>query len=437
MTSRNYCFTSFTVLQWDQSRISQLMDLPTSKVRYLVYQLEECPTTSRLHAQGYIELISPVRENAVKNFFSDPHMMLFKRDGSPAQARHYCMCPGASCDCGDERRFKKIVKNGPYEFGFFGVSQGKNTGVLIAQSDLNNGATIKDIAINHFPVFIKYEKSIRSYQNLIVPPRNFKTEVHIYWGSSDMFTTIKETIYSKYPLESFYPLTHGNAKTLWLDGYEPAVQDNIYLENYNGWIDFDSLLAMASNVPYHMPTKGSSVPFTAKRIYIHSHLPPKTWYDEAFFDLSALFRLVTSAFRYRLPEYRFESNFTDFSNELTKFYNPPPSTLPLRLPSLPSFPDPIFDISLAPRPKHKHTPNVGGVVASDPSLLAQYTNDQNLYHDASVQPYTFHTPVILDAYTLQPMDDQAIKKISSKPTSYYGRKPLDLRASVPDFLGTL
>lgn len=437
MTSRNYCFTSFTVSQWDQSRISQLMLSPTSKIRYLVYQFEECPTTSRLHVQGYIEFISPVREVAVKNFFSDPHMRLFKRDGSPSQARHYCMCSGSSCDCGDERRFKKIVKDGPYEFGYFGITQGKNTGLLTVQSALNNGATIKDVAINHFPTFARYEHAIRSYQSLNVPPRNFKTELHIYWGSSDMSTAIKETIYTKHPLESFYPLTHGNAKTLWFDGYEPGVHDNIYFENYNGWVDFDSLLAMAGSLPYNMPTKGSSIPFTAKRIYIHSHLPPKTWYNETFFDLSALFRLVTSAFRFRPPQYLFESNFTDLSTDLFNFYNPPPLSLTIRFPSLPPLPDPIFDLSLAPRPKRTHIPTLA--VTTDPSLLAQHSNDQNnLFLDTTVQSLPEpHKTVILDPYTLQPMDNKAIKKLSSKPTSYYGRQPLDLRPSVPDFLGVL
>lgn len=429
MTSRSYCFTSFTVSKWDREIIAQLMNSPTSKVRYLVYQIEECPTTSRLHAQGYIEFISPVREVAVKNFFSDPAMRLFKRNGSPAQARHYCMCSGPSCNCGDDRRFSKIVKAGPFEFGNFGVKQGQRTDLLAVQTALNAGATMKEIAINHFPTFARFEHALRSYQNLIIAPRNFKTEVHIYWGSVDAAAEIKESIYKKHAFESFYPLNHGNAKTLWFDGYEPLVHENIYIENYNGWIDFDSLLALAGNLPCNVPIKGSCIPFVAKRIYISAYNPPRYWYDERYLEISALFRLVNCVRYFYKVEGIIGSVIHDLSEELRKFYIEQTPTI-----TVPTLINMTENLTIG-QSKIENTNSV----TEDRSFIPK---DKEIPTDIDFASYKQREPVILDPYTLKPMNSEEIKnlekskkKINAQPTVSYGRKLLTVRPRIPEFLG--
>lgn len=65
MTSRSYCFTSFIPDNiYNEEDISPAEALAetfidmlgsTPGVRYVIGQLERCPTTQKLHIQGYVE----------------------------------------------------------------------------------------------------------------------------------------------------------------------------------------------------------------------------------------------------------------------------------------------------------------------------------------------------------------------------------------------
>lgn len=55
---------------------------------YMVYQLEECPETKRLHNQGYIEFTKQLSFSMVKQLLPDIHFEA--RKGTQAQAIAYC-----------------------------------------------------------------------------------------------------------------------------------------------------------------------------------------------------------------------------------------------------------------------------------------------------------------------------------------------------------
>ena len=65
-----WCFTTY--------KVGSELTVPDSFkwFRYCVYQKEKCPTTQRVHFQGYIEFTRSVRMNKVKTLFNDKTMHL-------------------------------------------------------------------------------------------------------------------------------------------------------------------------------------------------------------------------------------------------------------------------------------------------------------------------------------------------------------------------
>lgn len=90
MTARNWCFTSFSL---DLNCVQLHAELPAN-MKYLILGEEKCPTTGRLHGQGYVEFRTPVRMTQVKKILGDPSVHLEIRKGSRQQAIDYCKKDG-------------------------------------------------------------------------------------------------------------------------------------------------------------------------------------------------------------------------------------------------------------------------------------------------------------------------------------------------------
>jgi len=115
---RDYCFTLFFD---DDEEAAFLAVIPeehfplTHDLKYVIYQLERCPTTQRLHWQGYIKFSRPVSLQFIKQSFpilEKAH--LEQRRGTDAQARDYCAKE-------DTRQL------GPFEVGSWAGKQGQRS----------------------------------------------------------------------------------------------------------------------------------------------------------------------------------------------------------------------------------------------------------------------------------------------------------------------
>jgi len=112
---RNWCWTTYQL----PVKVPE-----TNKYhRYTVYQLEKCPETQRVHAQGYTEFTRTMRMRAVKEAFSDDTIHLEPRQGTRQQARVYCMK--------EESR-----EEAPKEFGEWMVEPGKRIDLVQARSKI-------------------------------------------------------------------------------------------------------------------------------------------------------------------------------------------------------------------------------------------------------------------------------------------------------------
>ena len=119
IAARDWCFTIFP------PQPAVLLDLPAEQAkitewpyRYIVYQVEECPTTHREHLQGFVQFTDKQRLSALKKFHPTAHWD--KRLGTPYEAQHYCMKPVPDCDCqhcADLERYDDRI----FEDGFMSV----------------------------------------------------------------------------------------------------------------------------------------------------------------------------------------------------------------------------------------------------------------------------------------------------------------------------
>lgn len=115
MQFRRVCFTYFPDEDWDQSaynaRFTDESFVAVERLRYLIYQLEACPTSGRPHLQGYAEFKDKVTCTMLRNLIGGS-VHLESPNGTRAQCRRYCMKPDT-----------QLLP--PCEFGEFAETQGK------------------------------------------------------------------------------------------------------------------------------------------------------------------------------------------------------------------------------------------------------------------------------------------------------------------------
>jgi len=77
----NWCFTS-----WGTTIKFNKWDL----IEYMIYQKEECPTTKRIHWQGYVEFKKPYKLFQVKSLFKEKGLDLSTTRESRERNILYC-----------------------------------------------------------------------------------------------------------------------------------------------------------------------------------------------------------------------------------------------------------------------------------------------------------------------------------------------------------
>jgi len=153
--SKFWCFTAY----WED-RLPE--DCLLYTYDYLVYQQEQCPTTGKVHFQGYVCFTKIHRFERVKSLLFDAHVEPRKKKHSVA--KKYCMK--------DETRI-----DGPWEFGDDeGISEGagQRNDLEEAKKIIDSGGTMLEVAENNFGSFIRYHKGFEKYQTLKMDSDRFE-----------------------------------------------------------------------------------------------------------------------------------------------------------------------------------------------------------------------------------------------------------------------
>lgn len=251
---RNFCFTSYVV--------PDLIPGHDDVIKYLIYQEEVCPTTSRHHWQGYCELKKQVSLSVLKDWLPGAHIE--QRKGSAASAAEYC------------RKDESGVPNTLYEYGHIS-NPGKRTDLAMVAQAITEHKTNKEI-LDEFPgTFIKYHKGIIAARaatlRASIPTFRRVTTTVIYGPTG---TGKTRTAYCTNP--GLFPLPVPANNSLWFDGYES--QDCLLLDDFTGWIKHSYLLRLLDGYPIDVPYKGGFVGANWTKVYITSNRHPSEWYPK-------------------------------------------------------------------------------------------------------------------------------------------------------------
>lgn len=256
MKARRYCFTLNNPTDGERASLGQLS--LGGRIRYLVCGNEVAASGTR-HLQGYLELDSPQRINAVKGILGVDRVHLEAARGTPHQAAEYCKKEGDIF----------------LEFGTYSAGQGRRNDLSEVQSDINSGETLVGIANKYFGAFIKYGKGIRSYFALHDKPRDFRTQVVWMWGPTG-------TGKSRTAHEESQNLCNGSVcwlpdQTLtWFDGYES--HKGCVIDDFDGKAPIALLLRLFDRYPMKVPIKGGFVEWRPRIVWITSNESPEAMY---------------------------------------------------------------------------------------------------------------------------------------------------------------
>lgn len=253
---RRWCFTLNNPVRDDYPFASQwVTDNIRGLVRYCVISLEHANQEGKTpHWQGYIELTKPQRLSYFKKLrpFSRAHFESAK--GTGKQNRAY---------------ITKEVE--PWlEEGEPGGKQGRRTDLEECKLLVESGASELEVAQAHFGTWMRYNRSLKAYKQLIVPRRMWKTEVIVRWGPA------------------------GSGKSRWVWENVPDVCDmwhrNNFWSPYNNqenvlWDDFDpsvvsrqEFLTLTDRYPTKIRQMNGWAEWVPKVIYITSNTNPALWY---------------------------------------------------------------------------------------------------------------------------------------------------------------
>lgn len=145
LSQRHICFTSYNESPPVYDR---------EEMRYLVYQLEECPSTKRLHWQCYIEWWNKITYNKMSEILQVEKSRFRMRFGSRDQAREYCMKP-------------ETAQSGYMEFGSWEKGgQGARNDLHELVDKIESGKTDYELlmecpeVVERYRTFIKHSRSV-------------------------------------------------------------------------------------------------------------------------------------------------------------------------------------------------------------------------------------------------------------------------------------
>lgn len=261
-------FWSIVFPEKDQEELyhtfEELVDDENTGIGYITGQLEEGEESGYRHFQMYFAFKDKKLGKTVINFFKANKINIGeieRRKGSHEQMVKYCTK-------GDTR-----IK-GPWEWGSdMDIKQKKKPTQLILER-IREGTTIKALLDDDetFWVTLRNKRNLESALELYSEPRDFKTEVYIYWGISGAGKSWKARE------EAGKGAYHMSSETggFW-EGYDG--ERNVIWNEFDGSkLSWSSWKQLCDDQGHRVNVKGSSVNFRAKKIFFTSNDDPELWW---------------------------------------------------------------------------------------------------------------------------------------------------------------
>ena len=296
---------------------------PFNGLRYGIFQFEQCPSTKRVHAQGYCQFTKELRLSALKKISKEAHWTLAL--GTPAQNRAYC-----------SKLDTRIEGTEPIEFSELelaterGKSSSTKEAVFRIRSDPD--FTVSNF-IELFPeVWVRYPDLIARVRlaNNLVGKRDIRV-LFIYGKPGIGKSTF---VFERYPGAYWKP------PGKWWDGY--SGQETVVFDDFDGsWFSCSELLRILNPFPTSVEVKGAVFNLSATNFVITSNYLPESWYRQHFVAFpdhkTAVERRINVVIQYLENQGFLRNGWSDllrstlqfgivtgYENETISFHTPPP-----------------------------------------------------------------------------------------------------------------
>lgn len=245
------------------------------KVLYTVAQEEQCPTTGRVHLQGYVEFNRRVKRTTLSNIFN-PAIHWEKRRGNSEQARDYC-----------SKEDTRVPGGRHWELGERSkvTGSGQRSDLDSLAADMKQGMKRKAIADKHSAAFIKYSRGIEEFANAMdldleeKCPTYTDRLVYIFYGPSGSGKSTAAE--HKMDGDSVYRPQKNNSSVLSFETYRG--EKWIFLDDFEPtMINKGTLKEICDNRKCILPGRGSNSGRVGrhKGVIITSNIDPEEWYDK-------------------------------------------------------------------------------------------------------------------------------------------------------------
>lgn len=225
---------------------------------------KEVGENGTVHLQGAIRFRRAYRLTALKKLFPRAH---FEIAVTP-DPQNYCTKGEVLIDKND-------------------AQPGKRSDLLKAIDTMKaNG--MRQCALQHPEIFVKYHRGLKCLQEITVPTRDwYPTEVIVLWGP----TGVGKSRRAREIDPGLYNVPEPVNGNLWFSGY--VSQQTILFDDFYGWIRYHTMLQFLDGYPLNVEYKGGAVARNWTRVIITSNKPPDQWYPSVA-DQSALMRRLNS-----------------------------------------------------------------------------------------------------------------------------------------------
>jgi len=282
--SRTWCFTYFPEYQdhTEDELIGIIQAFEELGTTYLIAGKESCPTTDRIHLQGYVRFRNARRLSFIKRHVSD-RLTLNIAGGSAQQNKTYCS------------------KGGDYYESGTIPKQGKRSDLAKAYAIAKAGGSIHDYLESDNPTW----QGLQGFHRLaavvsmkdMAGKKTGNKEVHWYYGASGSGKTYYARVNNP---DAWVSPAAGNLR--WFDGYigqKVAIFDEFHPDHFRKHVELAHRLLHPWDEAVEI--KGATISWRPQKIYICSLFSPQDFAKQVYSDDNAarqLLRRVTSVTRF-------------------------------------------------------------------------------------------------------------------------------------------
>lgn len=226
-------------------------------IQYIIYGLETCPKTKRLHHQGFV--------------YFEGNRCSTKNVAKELGKCHVKMCDGnidQNCDyCSKD---DNVV-----EWGERPNRQGNRVDLnAVKQWIVNREMSVDEIALLKPMIYHQYGRTLHKIEDIVLRGL-FRTEMTKgiwYWGKTGIGKSHRA--FDGFTPSSHYVYPNDNG---WWDGY--VGQETVIINEFRGAITYSLLLDLCDKWAVSVKRRGREpVPFISKTIIITSSMPPEEVY---------------------------------------------------------------------------------------------------------------------------------------------------------------